>query len=87
MPNRSTGKPGTETSDYSATIAPENREHVTSRRTTADPSLRPGGPNGAPMDVGMSELRREDVPSQAEDLGLTQYGDDPARERAGTGKE
>ena len=87
MPNKSTGKPGAETSDYSATVAPENRKHVTSRATTADPSLIPGGPSGAPVDVGMSELHREDVPSQAHDLGATEYGDNPARERAGSGKE
>jgi hypothetical protein len=67
MPNTSTEKPGTGTSDYSATSAPENREHVTSRATTADPSLIPGGPHGAPVDVGMSELHREDVPSQADE--------------------
>jgi hypothetical protein len=87
MPNESTGKPGTETSDYSATVAPENREHVTSRATSADPALIPGGLHGVPVDPGMSELHREDVPSQAEDLDLTQYGESPARERAGSGKE
>jgi hypothetical protein len=67
MPNTPTGKPGTETSDYSATVAPENREHVTSQTTTADPSLIPGGTHGAPADPGMSGLHREDVPSQADD--------------------
>ena len=87
MPDKSTEKPGTGTSSYSATVAPENREHVTSRATTADPSLIPGGPHGAPVDPGMSELHREDVPSQAADLERTEYGENPARERAGTGKE
>jgi hypothetical protein len=66
MPNNPTGKLGTETSDYSATVAPENRTHVTSTARTADASLTPGGQHGAPVDVGMSGLYREDVPSQAD---------------------
>lgn len=84
MANKATGEPGTGTSDYSATAAPENRAHVTSRATTADPSLIPGGRFGAPVDVGMSELHREDVPSQADDLD---HAGPTARERAGAGKE
>ena len=46
----------TDTADYSATKAPENREHVESEWQSNDSSLKPGGPRGAPMDVGMSSL-------------------------------
>ena len=79
MPNNPTGKPGTDTSDYSATLAPENRQHVISRAMAANPSLIPGGPHGAPVDVGMSGLHGEDVPSQA-DFGLAHDGEKPAPE-------
>ena len=47
---------GTDTGDYSATKAPENREHVESKWQSNNSSLKPGGPRGAPTDVGMSSL-------------------------------
>ena len=47
---------GSDTADYSATKAPENREHVESKRKSNTPSLKPGGARGAPMDVGASSL-------------------------------
>ena len=75
------------TGDYSATKAPENREHVTSAEPAADTRLKPGGAHGTPVEVGMSGLHHEDSPSGGSDLGLTSYGDAPARERAGTGKQ
>ena len=50
------------TGDYSATKAPENRPHVESKVHSIDDSLKPGGTHGAPVDVGMSELHRDDVP-------------------------
>jgi hypothetical protein len=50
------------TGDYSATKAPENRDHVESKVHSIDDSLKPGGAHGAPVDVGMSELHRDDVP-------------------------
>ena len=53
------------TGDYSATKAPENRPHVESKVHSIDDSLKPGGSHGAPVDVGMSELYRENVPSEA----------------------
>ena len=34
---------GSDTGDYSATKAPENREHVESKRQSNDSSLKPGG--------------------------------------------
>ena len=81
MANTSTGRPGTETSDYSATIAPENRTHVTAEARAAGATLKPGGAHGAPVDVGMSELHREDIPSQADDLDHSRDGDRRSDER------
>jgi hypothetical protein len=75
------------TGDYSATKAPENREHVTSERTTMDARLKPGGAHGTPAEVGMSGLHHEDVPSKATDLDLVNYGENPAGERKDSGKE
>jgi len=81
MANTSTGRPGTETSDDSATIAPENSRNVTAEARAGGATLKPGGAHGAPVDVGMSELHREDIPSQADDLDRSHTGDRPAGER------
>lgn len=71
MPTRSTGKnevaAGGDTTDYSATKAPENREHVESTAPVRDSRQKPGGAHGTPADVGMSALHRKDVPSMAKD--------------------
>jgi len=69
-----------ETSDYSATKAPENKEHVQSDRQTHDDTLIPGGPNGAKAPVGMSELDRSTVPNGATNPGQTDYGEAPLLE-------
>jgi len=84
MAKSSTGQPGTETSDHpsagasakadSATIAPENSRHVIAQARAAGATLKPGGAHGAPVDVGMSELHREDIPSQADDLDRSHTG-------------
>jgi hypothetical protein len=76
MANTSTGRLGTETSDKpsagasakadSATIAPGNSRHDTAKARAGGATLKPGGAHGAPVDVGMSELHREDIPSQAD---------------------
>ena len=75
MPKTTThaNEPESSTGDYSATKAPENREHVRSEEPTGDKSLKPGGPRGVAVEVGMAGLYRETVPSQAED---TAPGDD-----------
>ena len=61
----SSGKPNT--SDYSATKAPENRELVESDAPPRDSTLLPGGPHRATAEIGMHELDRENVPSMASD--------------------
>jgi hypothetical protein len=70
-----TKKKGEDTSDYSATKAPENREHVTSE-ATYEPNVpaRPGIP------VGMEALHRETVPSQAADNPPRDYPANPAND-------
>ena len=67
-----TGKKS-ETSDYSGTKAPENKEHVESNFQSGDESLIPGGRDGAKTAVGMSELDRDTVPNGATDTGQTRY--------------
>ena len=47
---------GSDTGDYSATKAPENTLHVESEWQSNSPAQKPGGPKGAPTDVGMSGL-------------------------------
>lgn len=61
MVNKGTRQPRADTSDYSATKAPENRKHVESRKGTSDSSQTPGGPQGAPVEVGVSALDRTKV--------------------------
>ena len=80
MATTSTGRPGTDTSDYSATIAPENSRHVIAQARAAGATLKPGGAHGAPVDVGMTELHGEDVPSHVLDLVEHQDQRQPARE-------
>jgi hypothetical protein len=58
-----TGNPA----DYSATKAPENREHVESTARASSPAGRPGGAHGPPAEVGMSGLYRTDRPSMSAD--------------------
>ena len=52
-----------DTTDYSASKAPETRAAVESREGNTDPNARPGGPLGASADVGMSGMDRADTPS------------------------
>ena len=66
MATTSTGRPGTDPRDDSATIVPEHSKHTTAEARAAGATLKPGGSLGAPVDVGMSELHREDIPSQAD---------------------
>jgi hypothetical protein len=47
------------TSDYSATQAPENRDHIESKQKGIDQ------PSRVPVEVGMEALHRETVPSMA----------------------
>jgi hypothetical protein len=54
-----------DTGEYSATKAPENREHVESKWQSNYPQ-KPGGPHGAPSDVGMSGFDPEMARNQAE---------------------
>jgi hypothetical protein len=68
------------TSDYSATKAPENKEHVQSELQTSDDRLIPGGAHGARAPVGMSELDRDTVPNGAANPGQTDYGQPPLLE-------
>jgi hypothetical protein len=56
------------TSDYSATKAPENRPHVESTVPTDDHRARPGGAHGASGKIGMEGLDAETAPTELADL-------------------
>jgi hypothetical protein len=71
-----------DTSEYSATKAPENRDHVESA-PGGDPAQTPGGQHGADAQSGMSGLDRATVPSHGDDLGLTDQGGNRRGERQG----
>ncbi len=65
MSNKTTDGVRADTGEYSATKAPENSGHVESSEPRASPEQTPGGAAGAAVDVGMSALERENVPSLA----------------------
>ena len=65
-----------DTSEYSATKAPETREHAEEHDNTVDTRLIPGGAeprSTAPQ--GMAGLDRDTVPNGATDSGQTRYRD------------
>ena len=72
-------KPGGkgDTTDYSASKAPETRSEAEEHETTPDARLIPGGAQGTPADVGMSSMDREDVPSRAAKPDQLKTGDSP----------
>lgn len=76
-----------ETSDYSATKAPENAEHVESKARTRDDTLKPGGAHGATAAVGMTELDRDSVPNGATDPRQTDYGTPALLEQDGSDRD
>ena len=54
-----------DTTDYSASKAPETRAEGEERESTPDERLLPGGAQGSPVSVGMPAMDRADVPSGA----------------------
>lgn len=54
-------KPGAknDTGDYSASKAPDTKDHATEQDTVHDPRLKPGGAHGAPSDTGMSSIEHD----------------------------
>jgi hypothetical protein len=69
--------PKSDTSEYSASKAPETRQHAENRepREFTDWRLIPGGKHGSPEPSGMNALHRSDVPSGADPSGLTKFDD------------
>lgn len=66
-----------DTTEYSASKAPETAAEAEEPQTYSDLRLIPGGRRGARAEVGMSAMDRSDVPSEAREPGLTRYGDSP----------
>jgi hypothetical protein len=54
-----------DTSEYSASKAPETSEHREERKSQPDQRLIPGGPLGTPGPTGMEGLDREHLPNEA----------------------
>jgi hypothetical protein len=75
-----------DTGDYSATKAPENRQHVESK-VAAAPAQRPGGLLGTPSDVGMSALNRHTVPKLAAEDVASEENEEVKRQRADVTEE
>jgi hypothetical protein len=67
MAHTSTRQVGIDTSHQTAAVAPDNKL-VTAQARAQGATLKPGGVLGAPVDVGMTELHGEDVPSHLLDL-------------------
>ncbi len=82
MANDDRARKQPDTSEYSATKAPENRDHVESV-PRGDAAQTPGGQQGAEAESGMSGLDRDTVPSQGDDLGLTDQGSNRSGKRQG----
>ena len=76
-----------DTSDYSATKAPENREHVESTAPVQNPAQKPGGGHPVGVDVGMSALYRETVPQLAADAEQAERADGPAKDHNAGGTD
>jgi hypothetical protein len=66
-----------DTTEYSASKAPETKSEAEEPNTYSDLRLIPGGRRGARAEVGMSAMDRSDVPSEAREPGQTRYGDSP----------
>jgi hypothetical protein len=75
MATNETGGRKSETGDYSATKAPENREHVQSDAPPQRMTLKPGGAHGATAPVGMSEIDLRTIPGRAADPRLEDFGE------------
>ena len=66
-----------DTSEYSASKAPETQQHAENREPVnfSDWRLIPGGRHGSPEPNGMNALYRSDVPSGATPPKQTSFGD------------
>ena len=65
-----------DTAEYSASKAPETRDHAEEHETVVDTRLTPGGAEPRTHTAqGMAGLDRDAVPGHAEDAGQTRYRD------------
>ena len=66
-----------DTSEYSASKAPETRREAEEQETVRDFRLIPGGKRGSEQAIGMAAMDRDDVPNHGENPGLEKFGDSP----------
>jgi hypothetical protein len=64
-----------DTTEYSASKAPETRKEAEEPPEFSDTRLKPGGATGSPVDVGMSSLQRDETPHGGQSAGQQRYGD------------
>ncbi|HET9348383.1 MAG TPA: hypothetical protein VFO13_04530 [Arthrobacter sp.] len=79
-PQERTGPKGVgtdDTTEYSASKAPETKHEAEEQNPYSDMRLIPGGRRAARAEIGMSAMDRSEVPSEAREPGLTRYGDSP----------
>ena len=72
-----TGVGTNDTTEYSASKAPETKHEAEEPGPYSDMRLIPGGRRAAPTDIGISAMRRSEVPSEARAPRWTRYGDSP----------
>jgi hypothetical protein len=66
-----------DTTEYSASKAPETKREAEERETVRDFRLIPGGKRGSEKAIGMSAMDREEVPNHGENPNLEKFGDSP----------
>jgi hypothetical protein len=66
-----------DTSEYSASKAPETRREAEEQETVRDFRLIPGGRRGSEHAIGMSAMDRDEVPNHGENPKVEKFGDSP----------
>lgn len=66
-----------DTSEYSASKAPETKREAEEQETVRDFRLIPGGRRGSERAIGMSAMDRDEVPSHGENPKIEKFGDSP----------
>jgi hypothetical protein len=74
-PAAAADRKGKDTTEYSASKAPETRGEAEEKRSFSDWRLIPGGRRGAAADIGITAVDRSGVPGAARDTGQTRYGE------------
>ena len=66
-----------DTSEYSASKAPETKREAEEQETVRDFRLIPGGKRGSEQSIGMSAMDRDQVPNHGDNPKMEKFGDSP----------